>query len=47
MMKRLTKRQNELINSGVTLTKKETEEVERLIWSRSQPVKPRQLNPYF
>ena len=43
---KLTKRQNELINSGITLTDKEAREVEEFIFSKSKPVKPEHLNHY-
>ena len=41
---KLTKRQHELINSGITLNAQETEEVERLLWSRQISMTPYQLN---
>jgi len=44
---KLTKKQNELINSGITLTKDEASAVERLIWSKSKTVKPEHLNHYL
>jgi len=44
---KLTAHLNELINSGITLTDKETELVEEFIWSNSKPVKPQHLNHYI
>jgi hypothetical protein len=44
---KLTKRMNELLNSGFTLTDKETAEVEAFIEKHSQPVKPQHLNHYL
>lgn len=43
---KLTNRMNELLNSGITLTAKETEQVEAFIQSKSKPVKPQHLNHY-
>ena len=43
---KLTKKLNELINSGVTLTKKEAQLVEAYIQSISTPVKSAHLNHY-
>ena len=44
MMKPLPAYLNELINSGITLTKKETAIVEAFIEKNSKPVKPQHLN---
>jgi hypothetical protein len=44
---KLTKRMNELINSGITLTDKETKEVEAFIEKNSKPVKPQHLSHYL
>ena len=43
---KLTKKQNELINSGITLTDTEAKQVEDLIQRRSKPVKAKHLNHY-
>ena len=43
---KLTQKMNELINSGITLTAKETEEVEAFIESKSQLIKPSHLAHY-
>ena len=43
---KLTKKLNELINSGLTLTPTETKEVEEFIQKKSYPVKPEHLNHY-
>jgi hypothetical protein len=40
----MNKRQHRLITSGKTLTAKETEEVERLLWSSQTSMTPYQLN---
>ena len=37
---------NQLINSGITLNKKETALVEEYIFSNSKPVNPKHLNHY-
>ncbi len=42
----MTKRMNELLNSGITLTAAEMKEVEDHIASKSKPVKPQHLNHY-
>ncbi len=42
----MTKRMNELLNSGMTLTASEMKEVEDFIASKSTPVKPQHLNYY-
>ena len=44
MMKPLPAYLNELINSGITLTKKEIAIVEAFIEKNSKPVKPQHLN---
>ena len=41
---KLTPKLHELINSGITLTDKETEEVERLLWSSQTTMTSYQLN---
>ena len=43
---KLTKRMNQLINSGITLTNKEAAEVEAFIESHSYPVKKTHLAHY-
>ena len=43
---KLTKRINELLNSGLTLTAKEAKEVEAFIESTLSPVKPQHLAHY-
>jgi len=43
----MTKRLNELINSGITLTDNEAAEVEAYIEAKSKPVKPQHLNHYL
>ena len=43
----MTNRMNELLNSGVTLNAKETEEVERYLSKQAKPVKPSHLNHYL
>ncbi len=43
---KLTQRLNELINSGVTLTAKERQQVEEYIFASSSYVKPEHLNHY-
>ena len=43
---KLTKKLNELINSGITLTPKEAALVEAFIEKNSKPVKPEHLNHY-
>ena len=44
---KLTKKLNELINSGITLTDSEAALVEAYIESKSHPVKPEHLNHYL
>ena len=43
----MTKRMNQLLHSGITLTEKETQEVEQYLWKQAKPVKPSHLNHYL
>ena len=44
---KLTKKLNEIINSGITLTDKETQQVEEYLFSLAKPVKPQHLEHYL